>query len=99
MGSPAQPAWVGAAVCAGCHKEQVDRWRVSDHALAYALILDMQGETEAAIEYLEDSLDRFGDKPDLLAALINIYQRARRRPQAAELLIRRLRNRSGNGLH
>ncbi len=60
-------------------------------ALAYALIIDAQGEADAAIEYLNGSLERFGDDPGLLAALINLYQRTNQR-QAAEPLIQRLRN-------
>lgn len=60
-------------------------------ALAYALILDLQGETEAAINYLNGSLERFGDDPGLLSALINLYQRTNQR-KAAEPLIMRLRS-------
>jgi len=62
-------------------------------AMAYALILDAQGETDAAIEYLVGSRERFGDDPGLLSALINLYQRTNQR-EAAEPLIMQLRNRS-----
>jgi len=61
-------------------------------ALAYALILDAQGEPDAAINYLQGSLVRFGDDPGLLSALINLYQRSNQ-GEAAGLLIKRLRNR------
>ena len=61
-------------------------------ALAYALILDAQGETEMAIEYLLDSLQRFGNDPGLLSALINLYQRTNRREEA-DALIMQLQNR------
>ena len=44
-------------------------------ALAYALALDGQGDSEAAVQYLEEALGRFGDDPALLATLANIYQR------------------------
>ena len=64
-------------------------------ALAYALILDAQGETEPAIEYLLDSLRRFGNDPGLLSALINLYQRTNRQ-QDAEPLIELLRNPQAN---
>jgi hypothetical protein len=62
-------------------------------AMAYALILDAQGDTDAAIEYLVGSRERFGDDPGLLSALINLYQRTNQR-EAAEPLIMQLRNRS-----
>ncbi|MAF82513.1 MAG: hypothetical protein CL797_00225, partial [Chromatiales bacterium] len=43
-------------------------------ALAYALILDKQGETDAAIDYLNASLERFGDDPSLRAVLDNLQK-------------------------
>jgi len=61
-------------------------------ALAYALLMDAQGETEAAIKYLNGALAYFGDDSALLATLINLYQRTNRQ-DAAEPLIRRLKNR------
>ncbi len=61
-------------------------------ALAYALIFDAQGEVDAAIEYLNESLERFGDDPALLSVLINLYQRTNQR-EAAERLIMLLPNR------
>ncbi len=61
-------------------------------ALAYALLMDAQGETEAAINYLNGALAYFGDDSALLATLINLYQRTNRQ-DAAEPLIRRLKNR------
>ena len=60
-------------------------------ALAYALLLDAQGETETAIEYLAVSRQRFGDDPALLSALISMYQRTNRQDDA-ETLIRQLQN-------
>ncbi|RLA26444.1 MAG: hypothetical protein DRR11_19805 [Gammaproteobacteria bacterium] len=57
-------------------------------ALAYALILDLQGESDAAIDYLNGSLERFGDDPGLLSALINLYQRSNQRKAAAPLIMR-----------
>ena len=43
-------------------------------ALAYALILDKQGEADAAIDYLNASLERFGDDPSLHAVLNNLQK-------------------------
>jgi tetratricopeptide (TPR) repeat protein len=45
-------------------------------ALAYALALDAQGETDDAIVYLEAALERFGADQGLVAGLVNLYQRA-----------------------
>jgi len=61
--------------------------------LAYALGLDAQGDAKAAANVLEDSLRRFGDYPQLIAALINVYQRMGDE-QAARTLAERLRNRN-----
>jgi tetratricopeptide (TPR) repeat protein len=60
-------------------------------ALAYALILDAQGETDTAINYLIDAQKRFGNDPGLLSALINLYQRTNQH-KAAEPLMMQLRN-------
>jgi tetratricopeptide (TPR) repeat protein len=54
-------------------------------ALAYALIMDAQGEKAAALAYLEESLVRFSDDPSLLAALANLYQRTGDTERALEL--------------
>jgi tetratricopeptide (TPR) repeat protein len=61
-------------------------------ALAYALAIDAQGETPAAIEYLQDALERFGDSPVLASALMNIYQRTGNE-EAARILAQRLQSR------
>ena len=61
--------------------------------LAYALGLDAQGDAQAAVDVLEDSLTRFGDYPQLIAALINVYQRMGDEP-AARALAERMRNRN-----
>ncbi len=34
---PRQPAYVGSASCAGCHAAVAERWKVSDHGLAWTL--------------------------------------------------------------
>jgi tetratricopeptide (TPR) repeat protein len=60
--------------------------------LAYALALDAQGESRAAAEVLEGSLKRFGEYPQLVAALVNVYQRMGD-AEAAEALAARMRNR------
>ena len=62
------------------------------YVLAYALALDAQGESRAAAEELEDSLRRFGDYPQLVAALVNVYQRMGD-TEAAAALAARVRNR------
>ncbi|MGI9341614.1 MAG: tetratricopeptide repeat protein [Gammaproteobacteria bacterium] len=62
------------------------------YVLAYALALDAQGEQEAAAEVLEGSLERFGAYPQLVAALVNVYQRMGNE-QAASALAARMRNR------
>ena len=41
-------------------------------ALAYALILEKQGKTDEAINYLNASLERFGDVPLLRSMLNNL---------------------------
>jgi len=60
--------------------------------LAYALALDAQGKSTAAAEILEGSLERFGEYPQLVAALVNVYQRMGDE-EAAGALAARLRNR------
>jgi len=59
--------------------------------LAYALALDAQGESVAAADILEGSLERFGPYPQLVAALTNVYQRMGDE-EAARALAARLRN-------
>ncbi len=61
------------------------------YALAYALALDAQGEASSAAEILEGSLRRFGEYPQLVAALIGVYQRMGDE-EAAGALADRLRN-------
>jgi len=60
--------------------------------LAYALALDAQGESAAAAEVLEGALKRFGEYPQLVATLINVYQRMGDE-EAASTLAARIRNR------
>jgi tetratricopeptide (TPR) repeat protein len=62
------------------------------YVLAYALALDAQGQSRAAAEELEGSLKRFGEYPQLIAALINVYQRMGDE-EAASALAARIRNR------
>jgi tetratricopeptide (TPR) repeat protein len=62
------------------------------YVLAYALALDAQGESAAAAEVLEGALQRFGEYPQLVATLINVYQRMGDE-QAASALAARIRNR------
>jgi len=45
------------------------------YVLAYALALDAQGESLAAAGVLEGAMQRFGEYPQLIAALVNVYQR------------------------
>jgi Flp pilus assembly protein TadD len=59
------------------------------YALAYALALDAQGYTFEAQVYLQKSLDRFGDDPALIAALVNFYQRSGNE-EAAGVLMQRM---------
>jgi tetratricopeptide (TPR) repeat protein len=61
--------------------------------LAYALALDARGDARAAADVLEKSLLRFGDYPQLVAALVNVYQRMGDE-QAARALVERMRNRN-----
>jgi tetratricopeptide (TPR) repeat protein len=61
-------------------------------ALAYALAIDAQGESLAATEYLQAALERFGDSPVLVSALMNIYQRTGNE-EAARALAQRLQRR------
>ena len=61
-------------------------------ALAYALALDAQGETDDAIAYLEAALDRFGADQGLVAGLVNLYQRAGKPDE-----LRALQQRLGGG--
>jgi predicted CXXCH cytochrome family protein len=61
--------------------------------LAYALGLDARGDAKAAADVLENSLRRFGDYPQLVAALVNVYQRMGDEP-AARALAERMRNRN-----
>ena len=58
-------------------------------ALAYGLALDARSGPEAAIDYLQAAVTRFGSDPSLLAALANVYQRAGREADA-QLIIRQL---------
>ncbi|MFW2405183.1 MAG: tetratricopeptide repeat protein, partial [Gammaproteobacteria bacterium] len=60
--------------------------------LAYALALDAQGESGAAAEVLEGALVRFGEYPQLVATLVNVYQRMGDE-EAASALAARIRNR------
>jgi predicted CXXCH cytochrome family protein len=59
-------------------------------ALAYALALDAQGNSEEAISFLQNMLEKSGDDPALIAALANIYQRAGN-DEAARELVERMR--------
>ena len=45
------------------------------YALAYALAIDAQGQSEEAADYLEAVITRFADDQTLVAALANIYMR------------------------
>ncbi len=54
-------------------------------AVAYALILDALGQTNAAIEYLNGSLQRFNSDPVLLSVLTNLYRRTNQREDAEQL--------------
>ena len=57
-------------------------------------VLDLHiQDAQAAVDVLEGSLTRFGDYPQLIAALINVYQRMGDE-QAARTLAERLRNRN-----
>jgi tetratricopeptide (TPR) repeat protein len=58
------------------------------YALAYGLVLDSQGEPEAARTYLAVAIDRFGDDPALVSALVNFYQRDGELEKARELAAR-----------
>jgi len=57
-------------------------------ALTYALALDAQGNSDEAIEYLQNTIEIFGDDPALVAALVNIYQRTGDDRAARELIER-----------
>ncbi len=58
------------------------------YALAYGLVLDSQGDPDAARVYLAGAIDRFGDDPALVSALVNFYQRDGNLEKARELAAR-----------
>ncbi len=58
------------------------------YALAYALVLDSQGQGAAARNYLESALQRFGDDPALVAGLANLYQRDGQLERARDMAAR-----------
>ena len=58
------------------------------YALAYGLVLDAQGNADAARAYLAESIDRFGDDPALVSALVNFYQRDGELEKARDLATR-----------
>lgn len=63
--------------------ESVDA--IPRYALAYALAIDAQGQSEVAVEYLETAMTRFPGDQALIAALANIYMRMGNEAAAREL--------------
>lgn len=55
------------------------------YALAYALAIDAQGQSEDAAEYLAVAMERFPGDQTLVAALANIYMRTGNEKAAREL--------------
>ena len=54
-------------------------------ALAYALAIDAQGDTDAAIAYLNQARERFPNDQALLASLLLLYERTGDMEAVAEL--------------